>query len=125
MRWAGWAAMAIGLWACGGGGSNPGGPGGGSQSNLPPDGGSGDGGVPAADAGPSPDCIGIVPSSSGPAYTFDVPATAGQACLAATSDGMGIMAAEVHTAGATPPPAAQVQWFVFGTNGGRNGSLMA
>src|SRR5215470_12250666 len=104
MRWAGWAAMAIGLWACGGGGSSSGGPGG-SQSNLPPDGGSGDGGVPSADAGPTPDCIGIMPASLGPAYTFDVPATAGETCTASTSDGNGVVVAEVHTAGSTPAAA--------------------
>ncbi|MCA1829302.1 MAG: hypothetical protein LC689_20450 [Myxococcales bacterium] len=70
------------------------------------------------DAGPPPDCVGLVPSKVGPAYTFDVPYTAGQTCTAATSDGNGVMAAEAHDANG-------VTWNLFGTNGARQASFRA
>ena len=120
MRWAGWAAAAALTMACGTsgpmGGNAP--PDGGGGAVLPPAGGASDGGPDAGpvDAGPPPDCLGLVPADAGPAYTFDVPSSAGLTCTAATSDGKGVIAAEAHDAKTTT-------WNEFGTNGAWNGNF--
>ncbi len=119
MRYAGWGAVIFALCACGGAGAPAlTGPGNGGSGSTPPD--AGDAGP--GDAGPSADCIGIVPSSAGSALAFDVPESIGRSCVFATSDGQGIVAAESHDAGTTPPPDEQVRWFTLGQNGSYQGN---
>ena len=124
MRWSGWVVVGA-LWACGTSGTlatvtNPDG---GSPAILPvSDAGTpADGGAQAdagpADAGPPADCIGLIPTKTGAAYTFDVPGASGMTCTAATSDGSGRLIAEAHDAGTSPAPDDQVTWNVFGANG--------
>ena len=97
MRWAVWL-MVAGLLACGGShsgqGSSDAGPTGAS------DGGSGAGGP---DAGSSADCAGVVPSSLGSAFTFDVNAGTSGSCSGATGDGAGTLAVRAVVSGQTIP----------------------
>jgi len=126
MRWAGWAAgICCGLVACGGSA--------GSIATAPPDAGTGSTGSSSdagpgdagpVDAGPSADCIGIVPATPGSALTFSVGAYAGQVCVGATSDALGVIAAEMHDGGLAATPNTQVEWREFGTNGAEQGSFM-
>lgn len=129
MRWAGWAAgICLGLVACGGSAGSiataPSDAGTGSTGSSSGSGDAGPGDAGPADAGPSADCIGIVPATSGSALTFDVGTSSGQVCAAATSDGQGIIAAEMHDAGVAMTSDTQVEWREFGTNGALQGSFM-
>lgn len=97
MRWAVWL-MVAGLWACGGSSSGQGPSDAGPTGNA--DGGSGAAG---SDAGPSAECASFVPSSLGPAFTFDVNAGTSGSCSGATGDGAGTLAARAVIPGQAIP----------------------
>src|SRR5260221_5257388 len=113
MRWA--AGLLIGICACGGSShvnTNTPPPDGGGGNTTPSDGGQPDAGptdAGPADAGYAAECIGLVPASTGAAYTFTVPD--GVTCSAATSDGTGVLVAESHDGG------SEITWNLFDTNG--------
>src|SRR5438552_11532825 len=115
MRWA--AGTVLFVLACGTAGTistTSSGDGGTGVTVPPADGGSDAGPV---DAGPPPDCVGLVPSKLGAAYTFDVPAPTGTACSAATSDGTGMIVARGEK-----NPDGTHRWYVFlGSNGAAAG----
>jgi hypothetical protein len=111
MRWAGWL---VGLFViaagCGGASRDPG-----VGVITTPDGGDSDGGV--VDAGTPAECAGLLPASTGTAYSFDVvPSDSGQTCDPAATDGDGVVAA---LARGTDPV-----WYEFAPNyGGRSGNF--
>src|SRR5438132_2968626 len=115
MRWA--AGTVLFVLACGTAGTistTSSGDGGTGVTVPPADGGSDAGPV---DAGPPPDCVGLVPSKLGAAYTFDVPAVS---CPVATSDGTGMIVAKGRASDGT------VRWYVFsGSNGAAQGNFAA
>lgn len=112
------------LGACGGSG-NPGGSGSNTDSTAQ-DGGVSDAGpadAGAPDAGPTADCAGLVPGSLGTSLTFDVPGS-GKSCVAATSDGNGMIVAESHDAGTSPAAFEDVTWNVFDVRGAWQGNFV-
>jgi hypothetical protein len=117
MRW-GWVATAA-ICACGGSS-------GGAGTAVNDAGSITDAG--AVDAGPdggtigADDCTGIVPAVPSSASAFDVGATAGQSCTAATTDRTGVIAAESHS-GTASGDAAQVEWHEFDARGAPAGSF--
>jgi hypothetical protein len=94
MRWVVWLMVGA-LWGCGGSHS---GSDGGQAGNG--DGGSGSGG---ADGGQSADCEGMVPSSLGSAFTFDVNTGTSASCSGASGDDGGTLAARAVVSGQSIP----------------------
>ncbi len=115
MRWAGWlAGLMFGISvACGGSARQASPPDGGSSGSTVPD----DGG-PGPDGGTAPECAGLVPASTGPAFAFDVLAVdSGETCDSSAVDGPGVVAAAARAASGTT-------WYEFAPNyGARSGNF--